>query len=84
MSEIFFLKRLGKTCWSMKECQSIVENINEFLHFVYAWSAIFWKRKHSFLKLVKKSKTLKSVSEIMKDYWPDRSDVGKASKTAVI
>ena len=74
LSDIFFLQERGKKCWSIKEAAQKI-TLKDHLLFIHAWSgcdstsSILGKGKPSFMKMVQKSKDIRTASEIMTDYW---------------
>ena len=88
MFEIYFLQERGKKCWNIKQIQPKITSIKEHLLFVHAWSgcdttsAIYGKGKPSFLKMVKKSEDLQSVSEKMSDYWATHEEISESAVSA--
>ena len=85
LSDIYFLQERGGKCWSVKGCQSQVNDVKQHLLFIHAWSgcdstsAILGKGKASFLHLIRKSVTIQSASDTISDHWATRNEVGEAA-----
>ena len=75
LSPIFFFQERGKKCWNIGSCQEDIQDIREHLLFIHAWtgcdstSAINGKGKPTFVNALKKSETLRLISETISDYW---------------
>ena len=86
MDIIFYQQRMNRG-WSMKTVSPSINTIKDHLLFIHAMSgcdttsAAFGKGKVGFLNLVKKSETLKDLSDTMNDVWADKNEIGMASIT---
>ena len=65
-----------------------LEDIKDHLLFLHAWtgcdttSSIYGKGKGSSVNILRKSESLKSISDLMTNVWSDHDEVGSASVDA--
>jgi len=90
LSPIFFFQERGKKLWNIGSCQEDIQDIREHLLFIHAWtgcnstSAINGKGKPTFVNalLLRKSETLRVISETISDYWATHEEVTMSSVEA--